>query len=174
MIQRTGPMLAAVAVTLLLATSPVYAAGVDYSPPVSAPIGDYFRAPATLYGSGNRGLEYATQPGAAVRASGDGIVAFAGVVAGRLVVSIMHLDGLRTTYSGLTAIEVHVGLFVQRGQRVGRSGNRLHFGVLAGPGYLNPERLFQASAQPVRLVPVALSKRIHHRTISKRPNSWIR
>ena len=174
MIQRTGALLAAVVAAVLLASSPVGAAGVDYSPPVSAPIGDYFRAPATLYGPGNRGLEYATQPGATVRASGDGIVAFAGVVAGRLVVSITHLDGLRTTYSGLTAIEVHVGLAVQRGQRVGKSGNRLHFGVLAGPGYLNPERLFQASAQPLRLVPAALSKRAHHRTIRKRQNSWIR
>ncbi len=173
MIQRTGPMWAAVVIVLLLATSPVHAAGVDYSPPVSAPISDHFRAPTSLYGSGNRGLEYATQPGAVVRASGDGIVAFAGVVAGRLVVSITHVDGLRTTYSGLTAIEVRVGLAVQRGQRVGQSGNRLHFGVLAGPGYLNPEHLFQASAQSVRLVPVAVSKRTHHQTIHKRPNWWI-
>ena len=80
MIKRTGSVLAAVVAALLLASSPVYATGVDYSPPVSAPIGDHFRAPATLYGPGNRGLEYVTQPGTDVRAAGDGIVAFAGVV----------------------------------------------------------------------------------------------
>ena len=37
-------------------------------------------------------------PGRPVLAAGDGVVVFAGMVAGRPVVSIDHADGLRTTY----------------------------------------------------------------------------
>ena len=48
--------------------TPVRAGGgrpdaVTYQAPVAAVVSDPFRAPATPYGPGNRGLEYATSPG---------------------------------------------------------------------------------------------------------------
>ena len=77
------------------------AAAAVYSPPVVAPVIDPFRAPTGPYGPGNRGLEYATRAGAPVTAIGAGRVAFAGQVAGRLVVSVEHPDGLRSSVLGL-------------------------------------------------------------------------
>ena len=47
-------------------------APVTYSPPVDAPVVDGFRPPATPYGAGNRGIDYATVPGTPVRAAADG------------------------------------------------------------------------------------------------------
>ena len=70
-----------------------------YAPPVDAPVADPFRPPATGFGPGNRGIEYATAPGTVVRAVGDGVVAFAGLVAGTRHVTVRHADGVRTTAS---------------------------------------------------------------------------
>ena len=42
-----------------------------YQPPVDAEVVDGFRPPATRFGAGNRGLEYATTPGTEVRAAAD-------------------------------------------------------------------------------------------------------
>lgn len=122
-----------------------------YQPPVSAPVTDPFRAPTSPYGPGNRGIEYATTAGDQVAAIGDGTVAFAGPVAGRLVVSVVHPDGLRSSLTGLAAISVHVGQAVVLGQTVGRSTVRLHLGVRRGDTYLDPATLF-SSTGPARLV----------------------
>lgn len=173
MIRMRWQFLVMVIVVLSVSVAPVGAVDVHYRPPTDAPIVDHFRPPATFYGGGNRGLEYATQSGSIVRASGDGTVAFAGPVAGRLVVSVTHGDGLRTTYSGLEALRVRRGEVVARGQTLGLSTDRLHFGVLAGRGYLDPEHLFDRSSQPVRLVPVVHHARPHHRTIVNPVNSWL-
>lgn len=121
---------------------------VRYEPPVSAPVVDAFRPPAHRYGSGNRGHEYDTGRGDTVRAAGRGRVGFAGSVAGRLVVSIDHPDGLRTTYTGLASIAVRRGDEVAGGATVGSAGGRLHFGVRAGRAYLDPAALFD---QPDRV-----------------------
>ncbi|WP_460490619.1 M23 family metallopeptidase, partial [Corynebacterium nasicanis] len=47
---------------------------------------------------GHRGVDLALPVGGAVVAAGDGVVAFAGVVAGTPTVSVDHADGVRTTY----------------------------------------------------------------------------
>jgi murein DD-endopeptidase MepM/ murein hydrolase activator NlpD len=125
-----------------------------YSAPVAAPISDPFRPPEHFAGPGNRGLEYATRRGQPVVASGAGRVAFAGRVAGRLVVSIDHPDGLRTTYSGFEHIHVGAGQWVPRGHHLGTAMGAFHFGVLAGFAYLDPTLLFGAGHQRARLVPI--------------------
>ena len=126
-----------------------------YSPPVDAPVVDGFRAPPTPYGRGNRGLEYALGVDTAVRAAGDGEVVFAGQVAGTLHVTVLHPDGLRTSYSFLTAIAVVRGSTVKRGDVIGRARGRLHFGVRdASDAYLDPALLFGGELRArVRLVP---------------------
>jgi Peptidase family M23/Putative serine esterase (DUF676) len=124
-----------------------------YSPPVSAPIADPFRPPTGPYGAGNRGLEYDTEPGDPVRASADGIVVFAGAVAGTLHVTVRHGDGVRTSYSFLAAIEVVLGQRVRRGDPVGIAGDRLHFGARAGDGYFDPASLFAGGGVEVELLP---------------------
>ena len=82
---------------------------VRYRPPVDAPVTDPFRPPLTPYGPGNRGIEYATVPGTLVRAAADGLVVFAGPVAGALHVTVLHGDGIRTSYSFLAVIRVRRG-----------------------------------------------------------------
>lgn len=128
-------------------------AGARYSPPVVAPVVDPFRAPTTPYGPGNRGLEYRPRPGTAARAIGDGRVAFAGQVAGRLVVSIDHPDGLRSSLVGLAVLRVTVGDRVARGHVVGHTGGLLHLGVRRSGTYLDPATLF-ADPGPAILVPL--------------------
>jgi hypothetical protein len=125
--------------------------GVHYAPPVDAPVADAFRPPPHPFGAGNRGLEYDTAPGDAVVASAAGDVVFAGPVGGALHVTLRHDDGLRTSYSFLAGVEVGRGVRVERGDRLGTAGERLHFGVRAGDAYLDPASLFDATATVVLL-----------------------
>jgi hypothetical protein len=125
----------------------------SYSPPVSAPIADPFRPPAGPYGAGNRGLEYDTEPGDPVRASADGTVVFAGPVAGTLHVTLRHVDGVRTSYSFLGAVDVVLGQRVRAGHRVGIAGERLHFGARSGDAYFDPASLFVGRVVEVELLP---------------------
>lgn len=138
------PPLAVVAAAALLP--------VVYRPPVDAPVADRFRPPAAPYGAGNRGVEYATPPGAEVRAVAPGVVAFAGRVGTTLHVSIVHADGLRTTYSYLQA-DVRRGDRVEAGEVVGRAGERFHLGARVGDAYLDPEQLFGVTKGRAHLVP---------------------
>ena len=133
----------------------VGASALTYRPPVDAPVIDRFRPPSTPYGPGNRGWEYRTEPGSAVRAAADGIVTFAGRVGPSSAVTITHADGLRTSYSYLESVEVREGAAVAQGQPIGRSGPRLHFGVRRGDSYLDPATLFTAPTTiRVRLAPL--------------------
>lgn len=123
-----------------------------YRPPVNAPVSDPFRPPPTPYGPGNRGLEYATIPGTPVMAMADGRVVFAGAVAGSLHVTVLHPDGVRTTYSFLAEVAVVVGQPVDQGDVVGRTAARLHVGARRGDAYFDPASLFATHPARVRLV----------------------
>jgi len=125
---------------------------VAHTPPVDAPIADPFRPPAGPYGAGNRGLEYATSPGDVVRASAPGTVVFAGAVAGSLHVTVLHADGVRTSYSFLQTVVTTVGATVVGGDPIGTAGARLHFGARVGDAYFDPSALFTAAAT-VELLP---------------------
>lgn len=128
--------------------------GLRYSPPtrVPVPVVDPFRPPDDPWGSGNRGVDYDTDPGAVVVASAPGEVVFAGDVAGELHVTVAHADGLRTSYSFLATVAVGAGQSVAGGEAVGTSAGRFHFGVRDASGaYLDPTALMAAVV--VRLVP---------------------
>ena len=117
-----------------------------YAWPVDGPVIRPFQPPAGPYGAGHRGIDIGVPVGTPVRAAADGVVAFAGVVAGERFVSIDHPDGVRTTYSWLGGIEVASGAPVIRGQALGRSGQghpgveppHLHFGARFAGSYLDP------------------------------------
>ncbi len=128
---------------------------VTYAPPVVAPVTDPFRPPPQPWLPGNRGIEYATEPGTPVRSAGRGRVTFAGSVAGALHVTVSHPDGIRTSYSFLAAIVVSVGAEVVRGQVLGTTGDRLHVGARRGDTYIDPASLWGATGPPwVRLAPL--------------------
>jgi len=116
-----------------------------YRPPVDAPVSDPFRAPTGPYGPGNRGIEYATAPRTAATAIGAGVVVFAGPVAGRGVVTVLHPDGLRSSLTGLVTVAVAAGQPVVHSSVLGLTGNVLHLGVRRGEEYLDPALLFGAT-----------------------------
>ena len=60
--------------------------------------------PSCTWCPGNRGIDYATAPGTPVRASAGGVVTFAGRIGADLYVTILHPDGLRTSYAYLASI----------------------------------------------------------------------
>lgn len=130
----------------------VAALAMPHLPPVGAPISDRFRPPETAYGPGNRGLEYRTVPGEAVRASADGVVAFSGTIGAEQYVSIQHSPELRTTYSFLATRSVSKGQRVRQGDKIGTTGNRFHFGAKRNGVYIDPETLFGVVVTEIRLV----------------------
>lgn len=107
--------------------------------------------------AGHRGVDLDAAPGSPVLATGTGTVSFAGVIAGKPVVSIDH-GVFRTTYEPVHA-EVRQGDEVAEGQRIGVLGHSvdgypgLHWGAKTGPDdYFNPLRLLEAPE--IRLKPV--------------------
>lgn len=137
----------------LVAAQPDPEGAIVYQPPVSAPVVDPFRPPERAYGPGNRGLTYELAPHTAVRSSADGTVSFAGTVAGTLHVTVAHADGLRSSYSFLSAISVRRGERVDAGDVVGYAGSGFHFGVRDGDTYLDPAALFGEAEVRARLIP---------------------
>jgi murein DD-endopeptidase MepM/ murein hydrolase activator NlpD len=118
-----------------------------------------FAPPSSPYGPGHRGADLAGAPGAVVRTAGDGVVAFAGMVAGRPVVSVDHADGLRTTYEPVQPT-VAAGQVVTRGSPLGTllaghggcpAAACLHWGLRRGETYLDPLALLRPPE--VRLLP---------------------
>jgi Peptidase family M23 len=119
-----------------------------------------FDRPDTPYGPGHRGVDLGGAPGSAVLSAGPGVVAFAGTVAGRGVVSIQHAGGLRTTYEPL-AVGIRAGAAVGRGSMLGRlvAGHPgcpwpacLHWGLRHAADYRDPLSLLRRG--PVRLLPL--------------------
>ena len=119
-----------------------------------------FDPPPDPFGAGHRGVDLGGAPGAPVRAAGDGLVVFAGMVAGRPVVSLDHADGLRTTYEPV-APAVAAGQRVTRGSPIGAlaAGHAgcpveacLHWGLRRGEAYLDPLALLRPPR--VRLLPI--------------------
>lgn len=120
--------------------------------PVQAPITDPFRAPASPYGPGNRGIEFATVPGQEVVAAAAGTVTFSGQVGGRLFVTVSHPDGVRTSYSFLRSILVGRGQVVGRGEPIGYAAAVFHVGARIGDAYIDPAVLFGGAPSNPRLV----------------------
>jgi len=112
------------------------------------------------YAAGHRGVDLAGVAGTPVLAAGDGVVAFAGMVAGRPVVSVDHPGGLRTTYEPVDP-SVGAGQAVARGSPLGTllAGHAgcpvsacLHWGLRRGEDYLDPLTLM--AVPRVRLLPL--------------------
>lgn len=122
-----------------------------------------FDAPASPWGRGHRGLDLAASPGAPVRAVEAGTVTHAGVVAGRGTVTLVHADGLSSTYEPV-AVSVEVGAHVEVGDVLGvledvpvahcGAGSCLHLGARRRPAYLDPLPLLTGGGR-LRLMPLA-------------------
>lgn len=137
------------------------ATSTGYSAPVPGPVRVVrpFDPPLTPYGSGHRGVDLSTSRTGPILTAGDGVVRFAGSVAGRGVVVVQHRDGIATEYEPVRAA-VRAGQPVRRGQPIGRLAGRhpgcaswcLHWGARRGEAYLDPLALLRPLG-PVRLLP---------------------
>lgn len=156
-------LLLATLLTLLLARAamaapPLTAGGWQLPLPGSPAVLRPFDPPAEKWGAGHRGIDLAAAVGTDVFAAGSGVVAFAGRVAGRGVVSIKHGE-LRTTYQPVRSV-VRAGQTIATGQVIGtvladphcRPRSCLHWGLLEGDRYLDPMTLLRAGAP--RLLPI--------------------
>lgn len=112
--------------------------------------------PHTTFGPGHRGIDLRAQEGAPVLAPASGVVTFAGLVAGRHVLTVLHPGSqIRVTVEPVHAL-VSAGDIVVRGDVVGvvRSGATgphcdstcLHLGMRTAERYLNPMRILRSSA----------------------------
>jgi Peptidase family M23 len=164
---RRAPIVILLTVVVALAATarPAGAAGDSggWRRPVDGPVVAPFEQPSSVYGAGHRGVDFAVPAGTEVRAANDGVVSFAGSVAGTLHVTVAHTGDLRTSYSFLSSVLVRAGQQVARGEVVGRSGGMgtdhdgsvLHLGLRIGDRYVDPMVLFRPGdlTELVRLVP---------------------
>ncbi|MEV4346134.1 M23 family metallopeptidase [Actinoplanes sp. NPDC049596] len=123
--------------------------------PVSPPsVVRAFDPPAQPWLAGHRGVDLQAPVSAPVMSAGPGTVLYAGVLAGRGVISIAHAGGLRTTYEPVTP-SVSVGDVVAGGAVIGllEPGHPgLHWGLRRGDLYLDPLALLGLGR--VRLLPL--------------------
>ena len=123
-----------------------------------------FDAPSPNWHRGHRGVDLAGVQGQAVYAARPGTVVFAGVLAGRPVVSVAHPGGLRTSYEPVVA-SVRPGQAAASGTVLGElaAGHEgcpapacLHWGAMWGPAanaeYVDPLGLLVTT--PIRLKPL--------------------
>lgn len=130
-----------------------------WSWPVAPPFGivrDYL-APAHAYGPGHRGIDIALRGETSVRAPDDGVVAFAGRVVDRSVLTIDHGEGIVSTLEPVEALVVP-GERVMRGDVVGvlsvgghTEPGALHLGARIDGEYVNPLVLLGAMPRAVLL-----------------------
>ncbi len=123
-----------------------------------------FNAPNPDWQHGHRGVDLAGVPDQPVYAPGRATVVFAGLLAGRPVLSLAHPGGLRTSYEPVKAA-VAAGQLVDQSTIIGRllpghsgcaAAACLHWGAMWGPAaqanYVDPIGLLAAT--PIRLKPL--------------------
>jgi murein DD-endopeptidase MepM/ murein hydrolase activator NlpD len=119
-----------------------------------------FDPPPQPWLAGHRGVDLSAGPSVVVRAAGAGTVVYAGIIAGRGVVSVAHPGGFRTTYEPVTST-LHAGDPVGAGAVLGwlapdhpgcPAAACLHWGLRQGDRYLDPLALLGLGR--VRLLPL--------------------
>ncbi|CAM4284977.1 Membrane-bound metallopeptidase [Mycobacterium basiliense] len=152
---------------MVLCAAPAHASGERLDWPLRPPpaVLRGFAAPTPNWRPGHRGVDLAGAPGEQVYAPGDATVVFAGMLAGRPVVSLAHPGGLHTSYEPVRAI-VRAGQPVAAGAPLGElvAGHPgcpapacLHWGAMWGAAsaadYVDPLGLLRST--PVRLKPLS-------------------
>ena len=140
------------------------------APPLPGPVVRGFDPPEQVWLAGHRGVDLAGTPGDPVVAPADGVVSYAGVLAGRPVLVVDHGD-LRSTLEPVDAV-VAVGARVSMGDVVGHladghacsTGTCLHWGLKRGDDYLDPWSMISS---PVRLLPEGAATGVRTRAAAR-------
>ena len=133
-----------------------------WSPPVDGPVVRAYEAPRRRFGPQHLGIDFAAPPRTPVRAAGDGVVAFAGLVGRSRSVAIEHGGGRRTTYAYLRRVAVRAGTPVRRGDILGYSGGTgpghradvVHLGYRVNGSPRDPAPLFRDPTPRIALAPL--------------------
>ncbi len=111
-----------------------------------------FDAPSKRWLPGHRGVDLAGFEGSPVRSVADGVVSYSGEINGVGIVSVLHSDGILSTYQPVLDPPAR-GRSVRQGQRLGSLGsqgghcwplNCLHLGARIGQDYIDPMLLLHA------------------------------
>ncbi|QAY61161.1 M23 family metallopeptidase [Microbacterium protaetiae] len=107
-----------------------------------------YRAPAHEYGPGHRGIDLEPTGAGEVHAPRAGVIAFAGRIADRGILTIDHQDGYVTTLEPIDSAFT-AGDRVEQGEVIGTIAHgghaapgTVHFGVRLNGEYINPMLLF--------------------------------
>ena len=151
---------------VLISTAPAFADDDRLDWPLRPPpaVVRGFDAPSPDWNPGHRGVDLPGTPGQQVYAAGSATVVFAGLLAGRPVVSLAHPGGLHTSYEPVRAA-VRAGQLVTATTVIGelmaghpgcRAAACLHWGAMWGPAsnadYVDPLALLKST--PIRLKPL--------------------
>lgn len=136
--------------------TPVWTLPLDPIPTVTRPFD-----PPHPYGPGHRGIDLGAAPGAAVLAPDNGVIHFVGWVVDRPVLSIVHANGLISSFEPVVAT-LEKGDAVLRGVVVGHLATDpthsptggLHLGARDGETYIDPLALLGAVPRAI-LLPLA-------------------
>ncbi|NLE70560.1 MAG: M23 family metallopeptidase [Actinomycetales bacterium] len=163
LVRLCAPLLAAGLAALPAAPEPPADASGAPSPayglPVAGPVARFFDPPPAPWAAGHRGVDLAAAAGTPVLAPADGTVLFSGRVVDRVVVTVGHPDGLRSSLEPLED-PLPVGAVVRAGEVVGRlaataghcaPATCLHWGARRGDAYVDPLDLLGRA--PVVLLP---------------------
>ena len=145
---------------------------------ISSPFG---RRVDPVYGGRefHQGLDFATDKGNPVYATGDGVVEkaeckFSGY--GNEIV-VNHGYGYKTRYAHLSIIDVGVGMKVSRGEKIGAVGNsgkstgpHLHYEVLHKDNRVNPAKYMDLS-MPVEEYQAMISTRVQEQPRDKKSST---
>jgi murein DD-endopeptidase MepM/ murein hydrolase activator NlpD len=121
-----------------------------------------FQVGPARWSAGHRGVDLAARSGAEVRAPANGTVVFAGVLAGRPVLSIDHGGGLISSFEPALS-RLQRGDSVERGEVVATLGpgpthcwptSCLHWGVRQNGRYIDPLTLLPGQHGPAVLLPM--------------------
>lgn len=148
------------------------APGARRQPPLPGDRVRRFEPPPHEYGPGHRGVDLPAVAGSVALAPADGVVTFAGPVAGRGVVVLEHAGETLTSLEPVLAL-VPVGSRVATGHPVARvqadpphagcpvpaPGTCLHWGVRVDGRYVDPW-WWLGRAGPVRLLPFTGSRAV--------------
>ena len=150
----------------LISATPAGADGVRLDWPLRPPpaVARGFDAPSPNWNRGHRGIDLPGTPGQPVYAAGSATVVFAGMLAGRPVVSLAHPGGLHPSYEPVQTA-VRVGQPVTSQTVIGElmpghigcpAAACLHWGAMWGPAsgadYVDPLGLLKST--PIRLKPL--------------------
>lgn len=109
-------------------------------------------APADRYSAGHRGIDIAAEPGTELHAVAEGTVTFAGMVAGRPVLTLEHQNGWKSSYEPVLT-DLQTGTPVLPGAVIGTlaepaghgPGSLLHLGARRDGEYVSPLLLLGAA-----------------------------